>query len=309
VEQNGEAKQLHGSAGYPRLSPDGGMVLFSEGEAEDLYVRDLRDGETRRLTDTPQIVERGFLWWPGRPGVVVYNYIPVEDLGPWSGYLGAVDLASGENLVLDGQNGSSWGFSLSPDGKRIAYDGGGEAMIYTWGEGSTPLSLASFGFSNPNLHLAAPAWSPDGTHLAWTILGDLRGDGNSWSGALVMDLENNTARLVHAYPILGGGGWVNTLAWSADGKWLAFNTHGEIRQEKTSLWVINLETGEEHFISNGATPVWSPQDARLAFTQWPGAGGGSGSPMDAGVSVLEAGTWELNELALPVGSQAVDWMR
>jgi Tol biopolymer transport system component len=98
----------------------------------------------------------------------------------------------------------------SPDGKWIAYVGdGGLSEVLADGSGKRVL-----------LHreVASPAWSPTGNRIAFEEQSGRRVE--LWT----YDLATHALRLVERH-----GGSVGPLAWSPDGRWLAFTEGGEIR--------------------------------------------------------------------------------
>jgi len=100
---------------------------------------------------------------------------------------------------------------------------------------------------------AQPAWSPDGTRIAYTT--DRHGGGLG-----IMDAGGtNPVALTH--------GWDADPAWSPDGRQIAF-TRDESGWFDLHIYVVNPDgSGPVRLDSTGgAHPAWSPDGANIAFT-------------------------------------------
>lgn len=93
----------------------------------------------------------------------------------------------------------------------------------------------------------APAWSPDGAHLAW-LEGDYRG-GVLW----VWNAATGSRATL--------GETSGALAWSPDGSRLAFATSAGL-----TLWSSATGLTETLSVGSAVAPAWSPDGARLAVT-------------------------------------------
>ncbi len=104
-----------------------------------------------------------------------------------------------------------------------------------------------------------PAWSPDGTRIAFMVRGNDRGGGPIFvmnaDGSGVTRLTNSRWGLASFAPL-----------WSPDGTRIAFVTYGGNGSE---IHVVNADgSGETQLTDNTASdlwPVWSPDGSRIAF--------------------------------------------
>jgi hypothetical protein len=149
------------------------------------------------------------------------------------------------------------------------------------------------------IELGSPAWSPDGTKLAWVVGGDLEGDGGFRWGVAVFDLGTRRARIVHVHTSGGGDGWPPAPAWSPDGAWLALDAWAA-PPGQDGVWVVRADGQADAAYVAGHQPVWSPDGHWLALSD-PASGEG-------GHWLAEAGSWYLLALDLPPEAQILDWI-
>jgi lysyl oxidase/WD40 repeat protein len=208
---------------------------------------------------------------------------------------GAV-VASGRRLI-----GSADDAAYSPDGTLVAFARGGDLWLAN-ADGSGQRRLAA----TPDVTEWGPSWLPDGSALVYTAevdgarqirvfklpVGPSRklADG---SGAVV----SSTGRIAYVAAgttvIVAGKPFdtpptafteVQDLAWSPDGRYLAYSADG----------TIVVDNGSAHLVGPpGTSPVWSPAGSRIAFS-----GGGAVQSMAADTSDVR----DLGETGTPV-----DW--
>jgi Tol biopolymer transport system component/DNA-binding winged helix-turn-helix (wHTH) protein len=187
---------------------------------------------------------------------------------PGAAALGAVQRVS----PVTSYPGSEWSPSLSPSGEHVAFawnDGSGEDVYVTRIGAQDPLRLTTD--VAPDI---APAWSPDGTQIAFIRqLSELRGDlyvvpALGGPERKLLELQSNFAiGLPWAAPL---------LAWTPDGKQLLFTGQTDDAGDVATsfdFYLLSLETGEVRMLPIAGEgfdtcPAFSPDGTRLAFTRY-----------------------------------------
>ena len=186
--------------------------------------------------------------------------------GTWSG------AQSSRDVRLTLTEGTSMAGALSPDGRTIALDVLG--VIWTVGiDGGPATRILADGY---DAH--APAWSPDGTRLAFQAY--YRDTWNIWT----MKADGSDLRQVTSGPFDD-----REPHWSPDSARLAFASD---RSGNYDVWLLTLATSEvRRFTSNGANdsmPAWSPSGKEIAFVSDRDARGIYARHVDTGVERLLA---------------------
>jgi Tol biopolymer transport system component len=145
----------------------------------------------------------------------------------------------------------------SPDGKQIAFfsSRSGKFEIWTIHQDGSGLRQIT---STPGKGSAAlPVWSPDGTHLAYSIMNDT---------TQVIDVRKAwSEQAPEALPRLGKDEWFSAWGWSPDGKRLA--GHGVPRSGLSAgIFVYSFEAKSyEKVVDFGLYPIWLKDGRRLLF--------------------------------------------
>jgi TolB protein len=216
--EKGLARRLTGDrvSRQPAWSPDGRWIAHVKIDvsSSDLWLMDDESANAHQLTANYS-TERAKnnwayrpVWWPDGSRLLYLTDETTYDLMLWQ--VGADGKGRRPLLTVPDREGGIDGPSLSPDARRLAVvtfrATGTRAQVWTFTLPNGPWQQLT---DSPD-GAYDPAWSPDGTRLAYVV----RHGGRHDLWLMGADGANQTP--------LTASGAARAPCWSPDGKWLAF---------------------------------------------------------------------------------------
>ena len=297
-------------------SPDRRWVAFRAG---GLWVAGTIGGAPRRLT-----ADQGWFPWAWSPTEDRLAVVNGDDVT-------LVDAATRHETDLgsvfgpeDIEGNAVHSLVWSPDGTRIAYDGGpGWGSVYSIDVESGEHTLLVRQPAGTG-EIKNIVWSPDGAHLAISyvdasyIANHKAELGPVWYKATALYLANADGsdlrrldRIVasdwgvwHPGMSVGPGPSAGAAAWSPDGTRLAYTSFSGPDHRELQVWTVSLDGSAPSLIashccvSDGGGPVWSPDGSQIAIET---ENGGGTPDLRLGHLVVNAdGTGELRKIDEPM---------
>jgi len=221
-------------ASQPAFSPDGQEIAFHSWRRDRLGLQ-VVSAEGGEMADViiGTSIEDGSPGW-SRDGAKIAFASNKEVDRKWRIYVGWLT-GTGEPVELRLGESPDW----SPEGDQIVYRGcderGGNCGLYIMDEnGANPTRLTTDDSDN------APAWSPDGSQVAFMSVRD-----GNWE-IYVVDLANPKPRRLTTNPANDG-----LPAWSPDGQRIAFLSD---RDGIWAIYLMNLDgSGKQQLVPTGGT--------------------------------------------------------
>ena len=247
-----------------RPASDDGTIVFARGSGFnfEIYTMNPDGSNVRKITDNPATD-----WFPsispdGRK--IAFSRQPTE--GTQEREVWVMD-ANGKNE----KKLADWGWctSWSPDGKRIVFGRDvWEKKDGKWESIEADICVMNADGSNLETLLEGsvytPAWSPDGTEIAFA---------RDWPGRedeiWVMDADGQNEKM------LTNQG--NFPCWSPDGRKIVFNSYrdGWDAWQSADIYVMDADGGNVKRLTkpgpaHDCFPAWSPDGKKIAFCSYEG---------------------------------------
>jgi Tol biopolymer transport system component len=246
------------SGGKASWSPDGRRLVFRRYVTPTqpvVYVINGNGSGEQQLQagDSPA-------WSPDGKRIVFADDAGLETMDPDGSH---VTLLLGKDFRDD--NNQSAGLAplnpaWSPDGKRIAFERSTDwtnwpTTVFVMNVDGSNLHHASSNIGPTEYAEAAPAWSPDGSSLAY------------WSnayGIAITDANGGTPRSILSDPGVMSD---SKPAWSTDGASLAINTDRFNADKTRSIMVVSVLThATQLLILEGYDAAFSPDGKHIAYS-------------------------------------------
>ncbi len=241
----------------PAWSPDCSMLVYTENASLRIVSND--GTGARKLVDHGGAYLHSAVW--SHDGTrIAYVRGRNDENGRWSSHIWTVNVdGSHDNQRTEGDQIDRWP-AWSPDDSKIAFEretgSGRDEEGNRLDSDRHIVVMTSFGNKPKALNEGgawerSPAWSPDGSRLAF------------WRDGFVTvsDTGGSNERRIHAAVYFHGG-----LSWSPDGTRIAF-VRGD--RSQTSVVIADIDgVDEEVVVDEGLltlAPRWSPDGQRIAF--------------------------------------------
>jgi eukaryotic-like serine/threonine-protein kinase len=223
------------SALAPALSPDGRMVAFIRGSngfltADQIYVKVLPNGETRRLTDDPRL--KYHLAFSPDGAQIAYSVLHLPN---WSTYTVSV-LGGDSHLFLNNAAGLTW---LDPQQLLFSRTRSGQHLGIVTGSAAGE-EFRELYFPPHERAMAHNSWaSPDRKSALVAEMNEVGG----WTPCRLISLDGRFNAV-----LVGPLGPCRSAGWSPDGAWMYFTASVDAHSH---LWRQRFPKGKPEQITSG----------------------------------------------------------
>jgi Tol biopolymer transport system component len=223
-------------------------VSVREGETADIYIADGNGKLVQQITNTPS---RSEMWPTWSPLENVMLFEATDNDSVMTLLIRREVGTSGEDTIYARPGRGGLWFSVSPDGKKIAYvvrHGHGTQLIIEDSRGTELLALGE-----GNVRLIRPEWNPNSRQVLCQVRDRSE---NQWDLALV-DTETGLITQVTDTPDLSEF----RPSWSPDGRFLVYSTSLSEQENRNGLEMSNAD-------GSGGQPLDTHDQTRVASGTW-----------------------------------------
>jgi Tol biopolymer transport system component len=258
---SGQETKLVNDAFGPAWSPDGARLAFDArwGGTRRIWIADARGRNSRQITadSNDAVTHAGARWSPDGARLVFRRMEKTK----WD--VAVVNLSSSSVVWLTNDIVTDMDPAWAPDGRSVYFASARGGGLNLWrvpvaasGAAAGPAEQLTTGAGDD----VQPAPSPDGTRVAFTVLGI---NSDIWR----VPVSPATGRVTGSPQLVVGTTRVDSRgAWSPDGSAIAFNSD---RRGDMNLWVRSLADGTERLLTRGPggdyQPNWSPDARTIVF--------------------------------------------